>query len=248
MSLQIKSAKGHYYLDTWIMANIIQQSTLHFCRDMFSRENDPCGRMQDQMTMAARSAVANIAEGSSRRQTSRETEMRLTDVARASLSELLCDFYSYAIYHGIRPWEKSSAEYIRFNSFQLDKPNYDTDIEADAFDHIRNQFDKFKKALLNPESSVRVNANMLIINRCIQMLGKMIKRQLDDFAHEGGFSENLTQLRRATLQAEAVQSDAPACPKCGAPMLRRMVKKGTRQGTNFWGCSNYPKCDGIRND
>lgn len=247
MAIQIKSVKGYYFLDAWIMANIIQQSTLHFCNDLLTRENDPCGRLRDQMTMAARSAVANIAEGASRRQTSRETEMRLTDVARASLSELLCDFYSYALYHHIRPWEKASREYTLFNSLQLDHPDYGSDIEAEAYDHICRQFAKFERALLNQSTDIRVNANMLLINRCIHMLNKMIQRQLDDFSHEGGFSENLTKLRRATVQEDAAQSDAPKCPKCGSPMQQRMVKRGSRQGSSFWGCCRYPECDGTLN-
>ena len=53
----------------------------------YSHTNDPCGRQYDQMTQAARSVPANIAEGNSRHSTSKETEMRLTDVARASLAE-----------------------------------------------------------------------------------------------------------------------------------------------------------------
>lgn len=235
MGITIKSVKGYYFLDCWIMANIIQQSTLHFCRDMFTRENDPCGRMQDQMVMAARSAVANIAEGASRRQTSRETEMRLTDVARASLSELLCDFYSYALYHDIRPWEKTSAEYQRFSSLQLDPASYGQDIEVDAYIHIKTQFAKFERALLNPDTAIRVNANMLLINRCIQMLQKMMLRQLDDFKTEGGFTENLTKERIQAIKTEASKGEAPRCPKCGSPMRQRMVKKGHKQGITFWG-------------
>lgn len=247
MALEIKSVKGYYFLDVWIMANIIHQSTLHFCQDLLNRENDPCGRLRDQMIMAARSAVANIAEGASRRQTSRQTEMRLTDVARASLSELLSDFYSFALFHKIRPWLKTSPEYARFNALQLTQPAYGSDIEADAYDHILAQFNTFAPALLHGDTSIRVNANMLLINRCILMLNKMIQRQLSQFSSEGGFSENLTKARREAVQKQAADADAPKCPKCGAPMQQRMVKRGARQGTSFWGCTNYPQCDGIRN-
>lgn len=78
---------GYYWLNTWILANIIQLSTQDFCRRFLNLQNDPCGRQFDQMTQAARSVTANIAEGTSRHATSRETEMKLTDVARASLAE-----------------------------------------------------------------------------------------------------------------------------------------------------------------
>lgn len=40
-------------------------------------------------------------------------------------------------------------------------------------------------------------------------------------------------------------SNAPLCPKCGKPMLKRMQKKGREQGREFWGCSDYPNCNGL---
>lgn len=76
---------GYYWLDTWVMANVIQLATQDFCLRYLNHSNDPGGRQYDQMTQAARSAPANIAEGSSRHSTSKETEMKLTDVARATL-------------------------------------------------------------------------------------------------------------------------------------------------------------------
>lgn len=43
-----------------------------------------------------------------------------------------------------------------------------------------------------------------------------------------------------------ITQDAPLCPKCGKPMFRRMQRKGQQQGREFWGCSDYPNCNGIR--
>jgi four helix bundle suffix protein len=83
---------GYFWLDSWILANIVQLGTQTFCGRFLNRTNDPCGRQNDQMTQAARSGCANIAEGSARRATSRETEMKLTDVARSSLAELSGDY------------------------------------------------------------------------------------------------------------------------------------------------------------
>lgn len=48
------------------------------------------------------------------------------------------------------------------------------------------------------------------------------------------------------LAAENTDSAAtPACPKCSRPMVRRITKRGSRQGLEFWGCSGYPGCRGI---
>ncbi len=115
---------GFYWLDTWVMANVIQLATQDFCSRFLNHSNDPCGRQFDQMTQAARSAPANIAEGNSRHSTSKETEMKLTDVARATLSELANDYLNWLLRHEQLPWSTHSAEYIEVASARLDKPDY----------------------------------------------------------------------------------------------------------------------------
>ena len=88
---------SYFWLDTWVLANVIQLATQDFCIRYLNHTNDPCGRLFDQMTMAARSAPANIAEGNSRHSTSKETEMKLTDVARATLAELANDYLNWLL-------------------------------------------------------------------------------------------------------------------------------------------------------
>ena len=111
-----------------MLANVIQLATQEFCSRHLNRTNDPCGRQYDQMTQAARSAPANIAEGNSRHSTSRETEMKLTDVARASLAELANDYLNWLLRHDSLPWSVSSAEYRAVNAIQLDAPAYRDDV------------------------------------------------------------------------------------------------------------------------
>lgn len=85
---------GYYWFNTWVMANVIQLSTQESCKRFLNLKNNPCGRQFDQMTQAARSGTANIAEGNSRHTTSKETEMKLTDVSRASIAELVGDYFN----------------------------------------------------------------------------------------------------------------------------------------------------------
>ena len=54
---------GYRWLDVWVLASVIQMGTRRFCMEHLDRREDPCGRIFDQMIMAARSGVANIAEG-----------------------------------------------------------------------------------------------------------------------------------------------------------------------------------------
>jgi four helix bundle protein len=64
---------SYFWLDTWVLANVIQLATQDFCARFLNHTNDPGGRQYDQMTQAARSAPANIAEGNSRRAMSKCT-------------------------------------------------------------------------------------------------------------------------------------------------------------------------------
>lgn len=246
MPVTIKSIKGYYFLDAWIMANIIQLSTQRYAEKYLNLKNDPCGRMFDQMTMAARSVTANIAEGSSRHQTSRETEMRLIDVARASLSELLGDYFNISMRLGIEPWSKHSEPFRYFSAIQLDRPRYTDDWDREAWLHIMEQKRKFDPWLEHDTPAICLNAVMLLINRLISILQKMLEAQLQSFKEDGGFAENMTQERCQHLVSKAQKEQAPLCPVCGKTMIKRTAKRGMNAGRPFWSCSDYPKCNGTR--
>ena len=133
------SVAGYYWLDTWILANVIQLATQDFCKTFLNLQNDPCGRQFDQMTQAARSCTANIAEGNSRHYTSRETEMKLTDVARASLSELANDYINWLLQSDQLPWSNQSSKYISIAALPMDAPDYKDDVQYQSSRHILAQ-------------------------------------------------------------------------------------------------------------
>ncbi|MBQ7420289.1 MAG: four helix bundle suffix domain-containing protein [Prevotella sp.] len=237
---------GYYWLDTWILANVIQLSTQDFCNKYLNRNNDPCGRQFDQMTQAARSVPANIAEGSSRHATSRETEMKLTDVARASLAELANDYLNWMLLRERIPWSVNAPEYQAVHQVALDRPTYKDDIQHLSSIHILTQRHKFDTWLNGDDSLLAANCLLVLCNRLILMLGRQIERQLKTFTVEGGFTEGLTAERLAYRTQQSVEANAPLCPKCGKPMIKRMAKKGIHSGREFWSCSTYPQCNGTR--
>ena len=238
---------GYYWLDSWVLANIIQLATQEFCLRNLNRNNDPCGRQYDQMTQAARSVTANIAEGNSRHSTSKETEMRLTDIARASLSELANDYFNWLLMHESIPWSVKSEEHLAVSYISLDHPTYKDDVQHQSGIHILNQKHKFDKWLCSKDSIVEANCLVVLCNRLIMMLGKQIENQISKFKQEGGFTEGLTAERLAYRTEQSAQTGAPTCPKCGKPMLKRVAKKGVNSGKEFWSCSDYPECNGTRN-
>lgn len=237
---------SYYWLDTWVLANVIQLATQSFCSRFLNRTNDPCGRQYDQMTQAARSAPANIAEGNSRHSTSKETEMKLTDVARASLAELANDYFNWLLQHEEIPWSVSSPDYVAVADVKLDKAVYQTDVLSQSGIHILQQKHHFDKWLLSSNSMTVANCVLILCNRLMMMLSKQIDSQLAVFREEGGFTEALTAERLAHRAEQGHRSDAPSCPLCGQPMIKRMAKKGVNSGHEFWSCSAYPRCNGIR--
>ena len=230
---------GYYWLDTWVLANVIQLATQDFCLRHLNRSNDPCAQ-------AARSVPANIAEGNSRHSTSRETEMKLTDVARASLAELANDYLNWLMLHESIPWSMNSPEYKAVLAVQMDRPAYSDDVLHLSTIHILAQKHKFDTWLSGGDSLLSANCMLVLCNRLVQMLRRHIEHLLAEFKEEGGFTEGLTAERLATRTERAVQADAPACPLCGKPMIRRVAKKGMNSGKPFWSCSRYPECNGTR--
>ncbi|NLC82298.1 MAG: four helix bundle protein [Lentisphaerae bacterium] len=234
---------GYFRLDSWILANIVQLGTQRFCRRFLNRTNDPCGRQYDQMTQAARSGCANIAEGSARRATSKETEMRLTDVARASLAELAGDYLNWLMQQEKTPWGKETPGARAVYAVRLDAPAYGEDVVHDACAHILAQKKKFAEWLDADSDETMANALLILIARVIHMLNRQMESQGETFKEEGGFREKLTGIR---LEARAQQQQgAPVCPECGKPMARRTAKSGKNAGREFWGCTGYPECKGV---
>ena len=237
----------YYWLDTWVFANVIQLATQDFCIRYLNLTNDPCGRLFDQMVMAARSVPANIAEGSSRHSTSRETEMKLIDVARASLAELSNDYLNWLLRYENTPWSTKSAEYHAVNSVQLDAPDYKDDVLHLSSIHILKQKHKFDSWLNTGDSLVAANCLLILCNRLIMMLRRQIQYLLESFKAEGGFTEGLTAERLSYRQQQSVQANAPVCPLCGKPMIKRVAQKGINSGREFWSCSGFPNCKGTLN-
>ncbi|MDD8046600.1 MAG: four helix bundle suffix domain-containing protein [Verrucomicrobiota bacterium] len=234
---------GYFQLDSWILANIVQLGTQRFCKRFLNRTNDPCGRQYDQMTQAARSGCANIAEGSARRATSRETEMRLTDVARSSLAELAGDYLNWLLQDGKAPWSKRTPEARAIYAVRLDKAEYGGDMVHEACLHILDQQRKFGVWLESESDETMANALLILIARVINMLNHQMEKQGEVFKQEGGFREKLTGIR---VEARAKQDGAPVCSDCGKPMARRVARSGKNAGQAFWGCTGYPDCKGVR--
>ena len=235
---------GYHKLRSYKVAEAVYDATVVFCRRFFAHDR----RMTDQMVQAARSGVRNISEGSGAAATSRKTEMKLTNVARASLSdELLRDYESFLEQNGLRIWPKDSKE-------------------AQAMRRRLAQ-DRVRHLPPAPAGGVRLtgllglsefvaeaapelvgNAMVCAVNQAVYLLRRQLERQGRDFLEQGGFTERLYQQRRKERDRTetAREAEAPQCPCCGMRMTLRKARQGAHAGKPFWGCANYPGCRGTR--
>lgn len=199
------------------------------------------------MYMAARSVYANIAEGRARHSTSTETEMRLLDVARGSVIELSEDLMQLIIEQNGELWymnhpQMQALQQVPFIHTDYEENNW----SHDAAERIKMQVALYEPLVMGDNMSDCANALFVLCKKMEKMLSAFIDKLFEEFTQKGGFTESLTQARLEYRQQASLSANAPICPKCGKPMLQRMIKKGTKQGLTFWGCSDYPRCDGTR--
>ncbi len=229
---------GYRKLDAFLLASLIQLETRRFCDRFLNLSNDPKGRQFDQMTQAARSGRANIMEGSQRSATSKTDEMRLIDVARASLVELMGDYEMDLLQRGEAPWPSSSPQSQAVAGWRLEPHGEWTDPLHDSGIYLLAQRKRLAE-FLDADESTAANTLLVLCRRAVAMLTHLLKRQGELFAEKGGFRERMKENRLAVRDG-----NVPACPKCGRPMRRRVAKSGPNQGRPFWGCSGWPDCDG----
>lgn len=246
MGVNIQFSQSYFWLDSWVLANIIQLATQNFCDKFIDYKIDPGRRLYDQMVMAARCGVGNIAEGSARHSTSIETEMRLLDVARASFDEVQGDFFNFLLRRKADVWAIGNPDREAIWQIRLDPPKYSNSYLHDAAIHIIAQKRKFDRWLENENPDIVANAVLVLLLKENKMLQSQMVSQHESFKKTGGFTENMTADRLEARKAQAIEHQTPQCPECGKPMLKRMQKRGQFQGREFWGCSDYPNCKGIR--
>jgi four helix bundle suffix protein len=178
--------------------------------------------------------------------TSKETELKLLDVAKASLQELAGDFEAFIVDAGEAPWSERDAKYIKVKGMAFDDFVSTGDLRHEYGKHLLAMRERFAPALENEDPIVAANAILVTIDRACALLHRQIEKIGEDFREQGGFTEHLTKVRLEARDAAIAASDAPKCPKCGGPMRKVVAKKGTNAGNPFWSCQAYPNSNGTR--
>jgi four helix bundle suffix protein len=157
-------------------AEIVYDITYRFCQRFLSHGD----RTIDQMVQAARSGKQNIAEGSMASGTSKEMELKLTNVARASLEELLVDYCDFLRVRDLRLWEKDSKE-ARFVR-QLSKAPQVT-------------YETYREFCETRPAEVVANIAICVLHQANYLLDRQLRHLEQDFIKEGGIRERMTHAR-----------------------------------------------------
>lgn len=247
---RIRPSGGYRKLRTFQTATIIYDGTVSFCE----RFVDNRSRTVDQMVQAARSGRQNIAEGSRASATSSQTELRLVNVARASLDELLLDYEDFLRQRGLEQWRKDDPRAQAVRAVGQGRKGPDPTDLSDQTDQQHAAL--YAPWLKHEDPAVVANAIICLIHQSNFLLDRQIAALEAQFVEEGGYSEKLAAARLAARSGRTVdrsdrtdqadQTDQiPLCPNCSRAMVLRTARKGPRGGQQFWGCSGYPDCRGV---
>lgn len=169
---------GYKKLVAYRKSDTVYEGTVVFCRRFLPKFGD---RTVDQMIQAARSCKQNIAEGSASSGTSKETEIKLTNVARASLDELFEDYEDYLKSHELVRWPSTDRKYVVARAKAIANPDW-----------------SFWKPIFASRTAETIcNLQLTLIRQTQSLLDGMIKRQEADFKKLGGVRERMHAARTA---------------------------------------------------
>jgi four helix bundle suffix protein len=167
---------GYEDLLSYRKAVIVYDGTFRFCERFLDRRD----RTVDQMVQAARSGKQNIVEASMASGTSKETEIKLTNVARASLEELLEDYRDFLRTRGLRLWDKDSREALFVRKLGS-KPDV--------------SYGSYRTYIDTRPAEVVANIIICLIHQTNYLLDQQIRKMEQVFVEEGGLRERMTHAR-----------------------------------------------------
>jgi four helix bundle suffix protein len=203
---------GYHNLLSYRKAEIVYDATVFFCE----RYIDRFSRTRDQMVQAARSGKQNIVEGSMASGTSKEAEIKLTNVARASLEELLEDYRDFLRTGGLRLWDKGSREAVfvrglgraRQGQGQVQVQVHGTDGTSgtsrtsgmqnhSSHESHKSQesYETYRPFIETRPPEVVANIIICLIHQATYLLRRQLAQLEKAFLKEGGLRERMTRTR-----------------------------------------------------
>jgi len=198
---------GYRKLKSFQVAQLAYDLTARFCVKFIDKRS----RTKDQMEQAARSGVQNIVEGSLASGTSKKMELKLTNVARASLEELRMDYEDFLRQRGHEIWDLKHplrTELIALRLATADEVakwvnevhgRYGPDGLFGQRDKISNSSIESMKSMPSikrpTHGALAANAALVLVSVACSLLDRQLAAQAKQFENEGGFTERLHRVR-----------------------------------------------------
>lgn len=196
---------GYRKLKSFQIARLVYDLTVRFCDTYISKYS----RTHDQMVQAARSGVQNIAEGSQCSATSKKFEIKLTQVARASLEELKLDYEDFLRQRGMEMLDPQNPVLLRFKER---RPQNLEEIQQWVAEERAISLDQHRQtqtctSLCRSEavdespckqlssSCIAANAALSLLNLACYFLNRQVAKLASDFEEHGGFTEKMYRVR-----------------------------------------------------
>ena len=197
MSDLIPKHGGYRQLKSFQVAQLCYDVTVRFCDRYVNRFS----RTKDQMVQAARSGVQNIAEGSLASATSKKMELKLTQVARASLEELKLDYEDFLRQRGMPQWDTKNP----LRQALIDRRCRTADDVAFWVKDVSRSYGQGGQSTMSTPSTsstqiypeLSANAVLVLITVACSLLDRQVERLAKDFETQGGFTERLYRVRTA---------------------------------------------------
>lgn len=198
---------GYRNLKSFQIGQLIYDVTVRFCDRFINRRS----RTHDQMVQAARSGVQNIAEGSQVSGTSKKLELKLTNVARASLEELRLDYEDFLRQRGLPLWQADHDALQRFRKRRCRNlrdfrvwvaEEHEMLKRAAKASHGNLHHDRLSVTVrVRPDQKqvaavIVANGTLSLLNLCCYFLDRQLAAQAEAFEKQGGFTERLYRVRK----------------------------------------------------
>lgn len=192
---------GYRNLKTFQIARLIYDITVRFCDHYIETQS----RTRDQMVQAARSGVQNIAEGSKASATSKKIELKLTNVARASLEELALDYEDFLRQRGFTQWHREDQrreELIQRRCETVGEfAEWVHETHGREYENGGQCGQSGQSTMSTPSrrstfSSIAANGALALIAVDTALLRRQLAAQAKAFETKGGFTERLYWNRR----------------------------------------------------
>ena len=206
---------GYRKLKSFQVAQLVYDVTVRFCDRYIAKRS----RTHDQMVQAARSGVQNIAEGSQAAGTSKKTELKLTNVARASLEELLLDYQDFLRQRDLPLWDRNDprrdsliarrcttadgvAKWVQ-EQHGLGGPSGLSGQKENTKISSTRSTKSTQSSASTPSTfpEIAANAALVLIAVACSLLDRQLVSLAVAFEREGGFTERLYRVRKSARRA-----------------------------------------------